>query len=168
MLRKLRTAVFSLLATALLMSVAGPTLAAWSASTSEERPPLTASNHNLINRFFCSGAYCDNIWINTIGTYRNFGNNYWSAFFSEEGVNSHVCSGSGFMTGIACNGAYCDNVSIQCTTLDTTNRGSCYWTPYFSEEAAYSDILPTGYFAAGLRCRGAYCDDKSIYACLPY
>jgi hypothetical protein len=172
MLQKSKIAVMGMLAASLLMSVSGSALAVWSSSTSEEKPPLTASNHNLINRFYCSGSYCDNIWINTVGTYRNFGSNYWTSFFSEEGAstgaNQRICSGSGFMTGIACNGGYCDNVSIQCTTLDSTTRGSCYWTPYFSEEAAYSDLLASGYYAAGLTCRGSNCDDKSIYACLAY
>jgi hypothetical protein len=160
--------VIKFLAVSLLMSVNVATFAAWSGATSEEYPPLTASNKNLINRMYCSGGFCDNVWINTAYTGRNFGSSYWTSYFSEEGTNSRTCSGNGFMTGISCNGSFCDNVSIQCTNLEATSRGYCFWTPYFSEEAAYSSVLPAGYYAAGLSCRGSYCDNKSILACLAY
>lgn len=169
MYNQLKTAVFAILATSLLFSFSSVTLADWgSRGTSEEYPPLTASNQTLINRLFCSGSFCDTTWINTVRTYRNFGANYWTPYFSEEGTNYGICSGSGFVTGVSCNGSYCDNVSIQCTTLDATNRGLCYWTSYFSEEAGYSSALPAGYYVAGLQCRGSYCDEKRIYACLAY
>jgi len=166
MLRKLTVTILATLTMASLMTISSTALADWgSRGTSEEYPPLTASNQSLIDRFFCSGSYCDNVWIHTVKTYRNFGDNYWTPFFSEEGTNWQVCAGSGFVTGIACNGSYCDSVSIQCTTVQATSRGYCYWTPYFSEEAAYSSALPAGYYAAGLQCQGAYCDNKRILAC---
>lgn len=137
----------------------------WSGRTSEEYPPLTSSNKYLIDAMYCSGSYCDNVYIRNKRTYRTYDHNYWTSFFSEEGTNYRTCSGSSnFMTGISCKGKYCDNVSIQCTNLINSTKGACYWTPYFSEEAGYSYLNP-GYYAAGLRCKGSYCDNKSIYAC---
>lgn len=138
----------------------------WSTYTSEEYPPLTASNGQLISAMFCGGAYCDNIYLG----YENVGVNYtwnsWTTYFSEEGTYWRTCDGSNsFMTGISCQGDYCDNVSLQCTVVSgKTKTGYCYWTPYFSEEAGYS-YLPDGYYAAGLACSGSNCDDLSILAC---
>ena len=166
---KLMSAVFGMLIASVLMTMSTGVLADWGGrGTSEEHPPLTASNQNLINRLFCSGGYCDNVWINSVRTNRNFGSNYWTPYFSEEGTNWQICSGSGFVTGVSCQGSYCDNLSLQCTTLEATTRGGCYWTPYFSEEAGYSSALPAGYYAAGMQCQGAYCDNKRILACLAY
>jgi len=136
----------------------------WSSRTSEEYPPLTVSNLHLIDAFFCSERYCDNLYIRKAHINRQFGTNYWSGYFSEEGTNFRTCAGNAFMTGVSCKGSYCDNISIQCTTLQNTTKNHCAWTPYFSEEAAYN-YLPTGTYAAGMRCQGRYCDNKSIYAC---
>lgn len=151
-----------------LMLAAPPLIAAvsnWSPRTSEEFPPLTARNGQLVSGMYCGGSYCDNIYLgyqSVPGV--NFTTNAWTSYFSEEGTNFRVCSGNAYVTGLSCRGSYCDNISLQCTTVSGRNRGSCYWTPYFSEEAGYN-YLPDGYYAAGVRCTGSYCDNKSIYAC---
>jgi hypothetical protein len=135
----------------------------WGPFTSEENPPLTASNYRLISAMQCTGDYCDNVALGyEIVPRINFTENTWSPYFSEEGNNRQTCAG--FMTGISCQGSYCDNVSIQCTLVSGLTKGSCAWQPWFSEEARYS-YLPPGYYAAGLACRGSYCDDFSIFAC---
>jgi hypothetical protein len=138
----------------------------WSPSTSEEYPPLTSYEPNLINAFKCSGHYCDNLRIRNHNVNVDYNSSYWTSYFSEEGTNYRTCAGSRFMTGLACNGRYCDNLSLQCTSTNKT-KGYCYWTPYFSEEAPYLYLWP-GYYAAGMRCSGSYCDNKSIYACHAY
>lgn len=137
----------------------------WSPETSEESPPLTASNGQLISAMQCRGGYCDNVRLgyeNIAGI--NHTTNSWTSYFSEEGTNYRTCGANSFMTGISCRGGYCDDVSLQCTVATGKNRGSCKWMPWFSEEAQYSYLEP-GYYAAGLACRGRYCDDFSIYAC---
>ena len=153
-------------ATAALAAVALAAVSNWSNSTSEEYPPLTASNGQLITAMRCNGSYCDNIRLgyqNVPGV--NHGANYWTPYFSEEAPNSQICSGTNnFMTGISCKGSYCDNVSLQCTFVSGRTKSTCKWTPWFSEEAEYSYLEP-GYYASGLACRGSYCDDKSILAC---
>jgi hypothetical protein len=141
----------------------------WSPFTSEESPPLTASNGQLISAMQCTGSYCDNVALgyeNLPGVNHTW--NGWTSYFSEEGppgANRIVCGGNNsFMTGISCQGSYCDNVSIQCTAVTGKTRTLCVWQPWFSEEARYS-ILPQGVYAGGLACRGSYCDDFSILAC---
>jgi hypothetical protein len=146
------------------LSIVPHAVNSWSARTSEEYPPLTASNGRLISAMRCTGSYCDNVYLgyeNVSGA--SYGANYWTGYFSEEGANNRTCAGNYFMTGISCKGSYCDDVALQCTDTRKTKVG-CQWQPYFSEEAAYS-YLPQGYYAAGLGCRGSYCDDKTIYAC---
>jgi hypothetical protein len=138
----------------------------WSPFTSEEYPPLTASNGQLITAMQCRGSYCDNVALgyqNVPGL--NHTSNSWTSYFSEEGTNYRICSGNNvYMTGISCQGSYCDNVSIQCTAVTGKSKTSCQWMPWFSEEQQYS-YLPPGYYSAGLQCRGSYCDDMSILAC---
>ena len=147
-------------------AVATQAVSSWSGSTSEEYPPLTASNGQLITAMRCRGSYCDNISLgyqNLPGV--NHTTNYWTPYFSEEAPNSQICSGTNnFMTGISCKGSYCDNVSLQCTSVSGRTKSTCKWMPWFSEEAEYSYLEP-GYYASGLACRGSYCDDKSILAC---
>lgn len=136
----------------------------WSASTSEEYPPLTSYEPYLINAFKCTGGYCDNLRIRNHNVGADYNSSYWTSYFSEEGTNYRICSGShSFMTGLACKGGNCDNLTLQCTNISKT-KGACYWTPYFSEEATYS-YLAAGYYAAGMKCRGGWCDNKSILAC---
>jgi hypothetical protein len=137
----------------------------WSPFTSEEFPPLTASNGQLISAMQCTGNYCDNVSLgyeNVPGL--NHLSNGWTSYFSEEGTYWRTCGGNSFMTGISCQGNNCDNVSLQCTVVAGKSRGSCQWMPWFSEEAQYS-YLPQGSYAAGLACRGSNCDDLSILAC---
>ena len=138
----------------------------WSPFTSEEYPPLTASNGQLITAMRCRGSYCDNVSLGyqtVLGL--NHATNYWTPYFSEEAPNSQICSGTNnFMTGISCRGSYCDNISLQCTRVSGKTKTTCKWMPWFSEEAEYSYLEP-GYYSSGLACRGAYCDDMSILAC---
>jgi len=138
----------------------------WSAPTSEENPPATASNGQLISAMQCTGSYCDNTSLgyeNVSGV--NHVSSQWTDYFSEEGTYWRICSGgSNFMTGISFRGSYGDNVSILCTNVTGKTKTSCRWMPYFSEEARYS-YLEQGEYAAGLACRGSYCDNKSILAC---
>ena len=136
----------------------------WSTYTSEEYPPLTSYEPNLIDALWCSGSYCDKLYIRNESNGSNYGNNYWSSYFSEEGTNYRRCSSNQFMTGVACKGRYCDNVSIQCTRVLNKTKGYCHWTPMFSEEHG-GMYLSTGYYAAGLQCFGSYCDNKRIWAC---
>jgi hypothetical protein len=143
------------------------TVSSWSLLTSEESPPVTASNGQLVSAMRYTGNYCDNVALGYEGGYGGFGlnysTNYWTPYFSEEGTNSQICP-DGFMTGISCRGRYCDDVSLQCMRVFGRRKGFCTWQPWFSEEAQYS-YLQDGYYAAGLACRGDYCDDLSIYAC---
>jgi len=138
--------------------------AGWSPRTSEEYPPITVSNLHLINAFFCSGKYCDNLYIRKAHTNRQFGTNYWTSYFSEEKSNFRTCAGNSFMTGLSCKGRFCDDISIQCTTIPKAFKNHCAWTPYFSEEIGFRS-LPSGKYAAGMRCKGGFCDNKSILAC---
>jgi len=149
-------------------AVAPRAASGWSRFTSEENPPLTISNGQLISAMRCTGRYCDNISLgyqNVPGV--NHISHSWTPYFSEEGTNYRVCSGNSFMTGINCRGSYCDNISLRCTVVRGKIRGAaCNWTPWFSEEAEYSPYLGgPDYYAAGLACRGSYCDDMSILAC---
>lgn len=146
-------------------AVAPLTLSNWSTYTSEEYPPLTAANGQLISAMACTGSYCDNVYLGyqTVAGV-NYTTNSWTTYFSEEGANSRVCGGNSFMTGISCQGNYCDNVSLQCTAVTGKTKGTCKWMPWFSEEQEYS-YLDAGYYAAGLACLGSNCDDFSIYAC---
>lgn len=161
-----------LAAASLASMLAAPPLSAvvssWSPLTSEEYPPLTASNGRLISAMYCGGGYCDNVYLGYENVGVSYGSNSWTSYFSEEGSpnqNYRTCQGNSYMTGISCQGGYCDNISLQCTTITNRSRSTdCYWTAYFSEEAGYN-YLRNGYYAVGVRCRGSYCDDKSIYAC---
>jgi hypothetical protein len=148
------------------VSAAARAVSVWSGFTSEEYPPLTAANGQLISAMRCRGSYCDDVYLGyEIVPGVNHASNYWTPYFSEEAPNSQICSGpNNFMTGISCKGSYCDNVSLQCTSVSGKTKTTCKWMPWFSEEAEYSYLEP-GYYASGLACRGRYCDDKSILAC---
>lgn len=138
----------------------------WSAPTSEEDPPVTASNGQLISAMRCNGRYCDNISLgyeNVPGA--NHTSSSWAPYFSEEGTYWRSCAGpSSFVTGISCRGRYCDNISLLCTVVSGKTKSSCKWMPWFSEESEFS-YLDDGYHVVGLACRGSYCDDMSILAC---
>lgn len=138
----------------------------FSGYTSDEYPPVTASNSYLVSAMACSGAYCDNVALGyeyLAGA--NHTSNYWTPYFSEEGTNYQICSGNSFMTGIACKGGYCDNITLQCTYISgKTKSGTCYWSAYFSEEQGVQ-YIPPGYYVDGVQCSGSNCDNKRMRYC---
>jgi hypothetical protein len=140
--------------------------------TSDEYPPITVDTGYLIGGFRCMGDYCDNIgigyrWLGdrSRGTPApDFGDTYWTPYFSEEPPNNaRECPVGYWMTGISCQGSYCDNISIQCTRVFVAG-GACEWGPKFSEEEMYF-VLPGSRYARGIACFGSYCDNLSVKYC---
>lgn len=156
---------FTLVFAIALFSITGSALAdSWTTTTSEEYPPITLNNRNVISGINCIGSYCDNIQLRMHYFGSDRVHNHWTSYFSEEGTNSRVCAANHFVTGVACKGSYCDNVSLQCSTFSGVTTGSCYWTGWFSEESGVV-VTPAGYYMTGMQCSGSYCDNKRIRYC---
>lgn len=147
-----------------LATFAVPASAAWWTSrASDETPPVTCSS-SLVSGMWCSGSYCDGMFLLCDGSSRATGFRRWLGFVSEES-GSAVCNEHEYVTGLDCNNSYCDNISIECTGISGGANG-CQWSPWFSEEQG-GWYPPAGTYVHGVRCSGSYCDNVSVQFCRP-
>ncbi|MEK0084034.1 hypothetical protein [Benzoatithermus flavus] len=138
---------------------------AWNGPVSEEYKPLTCPLGVLPSRIFCSGGYCDNMWLDCTSGAFSVRQRTWLDYFSEEGAHTGNC-GAGFVTGMACKGSYCDNISLECSSLNGyVPSGNCYQTGQVSEENGGTLAFPPGYYPVRARCFGRYCDNMDFYVC---
>jgi len=127
---------------------------------------------------FCSGAYCDDMYLFCGSLPRGFAttgvDGGWTPYVSDENNSpAALCGAGNIVDGIRATGSYADNVSIHCTSANFPTQGTnCAWTPWFSEEQGQQNFKATLYgrftaVARGVKCSGSYCDNMSYFVCEP-
>lgn len=95
---------------------------------------------------------------------------YWTAYFSEEGSGEMTCDSGFAVAGVSCRDDNCDDKQLLCRPYLSSQDEArdAYWHPQvISEEqpnASFrTDILSEPGFVGGLGCSGSYCDNISFY-----
>jgi hypothetical protein len=163
------------------VSTQQPLVNAWIGPVSEE-PSISSATCGSpgvgATEAYCSGSYCDNMYLFCGTLPRGFSTNGvdhgWTFFVSEENNSPPaLCPSGTVVDGIRATGGWSDNVSVHCTGATFPAQGTnCSWSPWFSDEQGLevfqeSTFSAPSAVATGVKCSGSYCDNMSYFVCEP-